>query len=125
MSEKKKDGTLGSFLRSVREAKGMSLREAEQATDGQVSNAYLSQLENDKIEQPSPHILHHLAKAYGIDYQLLMQKAGYIRQSTEEERSQGKRKGKVATFAIDDLTDEEEHAMWEFAAFLRSRRNKK
>ena len=45
---------LGSLLADLRQAKGLSLREVEEATGRAVSNAYLSQLENGKIQKPSP-----------------------------------------------------------------------
>jgi len=42
----------------------MSLRQVEEATEKEVSNAYLSQLETGKIVKPSPNILHALARVY-------------------------------------------------------------
>lgn len=51
------DQTLGKYLSSLRGMKKMTLREVEDATDKEVSNAYLSQLENDKITKPSPSIV--------------------------------------------------------------------
>ena len=41
---------LGGLLADLRTAKGLSLRQVEEATDKAVSNAYLSQLENGKIK---------------------------------------------------------------------------
>src|SRR2546425_8968864 len=52
---------LGALLADLRTAKGLSLRQVEEATDRAVSNAYLSQLENGKIQKPSPNVLHSLA----------------------------------------------------------------
>jgi hypothetical protein len=49
--------TLGQYLASIRTDRKMTLREVEEATNKQVSNAYLSQIENDKIQKPSPNIL--------------------------------------------------------------------
>ena len=56
----------------------MTLRQVEEATNKEVSNAYLSQIENDKIQKPSPNVLHALAEIYGISYEQLMEMAGYI-----------------------------------------------
>ena len=70
--------TLGGYLSDVRRMKSMTLREVEDATDKEVSNAYLSQIENDKIARPSPHVLHSLADVYSISYENLMERAGYI-----------------------------------------------
>jgi len=66
---------LGKQLREARDARGWSLREAEDAIG--ISNAYLSQLEGSKIKAPSPNVLHTLSKAYDLSYALLMEYAGY------------------------------------------------
>jgi len=112
-----KPAELGAVLADLRKAKGLSLREVEQATDSAVSNAYLSQLENGKIKKPSPHVLHSLAKVYAVPYEALMEKAGYLLPSEDES---GRRK-RLAAFAIDDLTAEEEEELLKYLAFLRSR----
>jgi transcriptional regulator with XRE-family HTH domain len=44
----------------------MTQRQVEEATEKQVSNAYLSQPETGKIQQPSPNILHALAELYAM-----------------------------------------------------------
>jgi transcriptional regulator with XRE-family HTH domain len=68
--------TLGQYLASIRVDRKMSLRDVEEATSKQVSNAYLSQIENDKIKKPSPNILHALAEFYAISFENLMDLAG-------------------------------------------------
>jgi transcriptional regulator with XRE-family HTH domain len=112
---------LGEFLADLRAAKGLTLREVEEATDKEVSNAYLSQLEHGKVNKPSPHILYSLSEVYGVPYERLMEKAGYISPATQE-REAGTKHGRAATFAIDNLTDEEEKALLEYLAFFRSRK---
>ena len=59
--------TLGQYLASIRTDRKLTLRQVEEATNKEVSNAYLSQIENDKIQQPSPNVLHALADIYVID----------------------------------------------------------
>ena len=113
--------TLGQYLAYIRTSKRMSLREVEEATGGDVSNAYLSQIEHDRISKPSPNILHSLAEVYAVSYETLMQKAGYIVTAPSSKTKQG-RHGRVPTFAKDDLTQEEEEALLEYLAFLRSRK---
>ena len=108
---------LGAVLADLRTAKGLSLREVEEATGKTVSNPYLSQLENGKIQKPSPHVLHSLAAAYSVPYEALMEKAGYLLPS---ENGGGRRK-RLAAFAIDDLTAEEEEELLKYLAFLRFR----
>jgi len=114
-----KPSELGVVLSDLRKAKGFSLREVEQATGNAVSNAYLSQLENGKIKKPSPNVLHRLAEVYAVPYETLMEKAGYLLPS--EGKNPGRRR-RLAAFAIDDLTAEEEEELLKYLAFLRTRR---
>ena len=109
---------LGSVLADLRKAKGLTLRQVEEATGRAVSNAYLSQLENGKIGKPSPNVLHSLAEVYVVPYEGLMEKAGYLLPS---QGGPAKRK-RLAIFAIDDLTAEEEEELLKYLAFLRSRK---
>jgi transcriptional regulator with XRE-family HTH domain len=108
---------LGALLCDLRTAKGLSLREVEDAADKAISNAYLSQLENGKIRKPSPNVLYSLAEVYAVPYDTLMEKAGYL---LPKENGSGQRK-RLAAFAIDDLTAEEEEELLKYLAFLRSR----
>lgn len=112
--------TLGQYLASIRTDRKMTLREVEEATNRQVSNAYLSQIENDKIRKPSPNILHSLAEIYTISFENLMDKAGYLMSSTRN--SDNRRHGRVATFAEYHLTEDEESELLEYLRFIRSRR---
>jgi transcriptional regulator with XRE-family HTH domain len=108
---------LGVVLSDLRKAKGLSLREVEEATGKAVSNAYLSQLENGRIQKPSPNVLHSLSEVYGVPYETLMEKAGYLLPA-EDRRGVRRR---LAAFAIDDLTAEEEEELLKYLAFLRTR----
>jgi len=108
---------LGAVLSDLRKAKGLSLREVEEASGKAVSNAYLSQLENGRIKKPSPNVLHSLSAVYAVPYEALMEKAGYLLRS---EDSSGPHR-RLAAFAIDDLTAEEEEELLKYLAFLRSR----
>ena len=69
---------IGPFLKKVRQEKQMTLRAVEEATDKEISNAYLSQLESGKIANPSPHVLYTLSLVFGVAYETLMERAGYI-----------------------------------------------
>jgi len=112
-----KPGELGPILSDLRKAKGLSLREVAEASDNAVSNAYLSQLENAKIKKPSPNVLHSLAGVYSVPYEALMERAGYLLPSEEGSA----RRKRLAAFAIDDLTAEEEEELLKYLAFLRWR----
>jgi transcriptional regulator with XRE-family HTH domain len=108
---------LGAVLSDLRRARRLSLREVEEAAGKAVSNAYLSQLENGRIGKPSPNVLFSLAEVYGVPYDALMEKAGYL---LPGEHGSGSRK-RLKAFAIDDLTAEEEEELLRYLAFLRSR----
>lgn len=121
--------TLGQHLASIRMGRKLTLRQVEEATNKEVSNAYLSQIENDKIKQPSPNILHALAELYAVDYTDLMERAGYLKPATGLRsadatglRSAGARHGRVATFSEYNLTDAEQAALLEYLKFIRGRK---
>ena len=112
--------TLGKYLASIRSDRNMTLREVEEATNKQVSNAYLSQIEHDKIKKPSPNILHSLAELYSISFDNLMDMAGYF--TVPVKRSNDERHGRIATFAEHNLTSEEEEELMQYLQFIRSRK---
>jgi transcriptional regulator with XRE-family HTH domain len=112
--------TLGEYLASIRTDRRMTLRQVEEATNKVVSNAYLSQIENDKVQQPSPNVLHALAEIYGIDFGELMERAGHI--TPPKSRGKNQRHGRVATFANHNLTPEEEAELVRYLKFIRSSR---
>ena len=110
--------SLGQHLASIRQDRKMTLRDVEVATGKEVSNAYLSQIENDKIKKPSPNILLALSKVYKISYEKLMEMSGYSVSSGQSRP--GRRK--VTPFSEHNLTAEEEEKLLEYLQFLRSRR---
>jgi transcriptional regulator with XRE-family HTH domain len=109
---------LGEELRRLRIEKGVTLREVEKETD--VSNAYVSQLENGKAEQPSPRVLHKLAGYYKVPYNRLMEAAGYI-QPPRNGQPSGPGSLQAALMAS-DLTENEENTVAQFIQFLRLQR---
>ncbi|MBX3535113.1 MAG: helix-turn-helix domain-containing protein [Xanthobacteraceae bacterium] len=113
---------LGTYLASIRSDRKLTLRQVEEATSKEVSNAYLSQIENGKIAQPSPNVLHALAEIYAIDFPQLMEMAGYI---TEKKKKEGEpeRHGRIATFAEHNLTPGEEEELMQYLKFMRNRNN--
>ena len=110
--------SLGTFLRTARDQKQLSLRDVERATD--ISNAYLSQIEGNKIKQPSPNILHKLCEIYEVSYNDALQLAGFPVPTDDPET--GQRIGLKPT--IGPITEEEEKALIEYLAFLRSRHSR-
>ena len=113
--------SLGQYLASIRKDRGMTLRQVEEASDKEVSNAYLSQIENNKIQQPSPNVLHALSEVYAIDYGYIMELAGHI--TPAKARGDDQRHGRIATFADHNLTGEEEVELINYLEYLRSRKH--
>ena len=112
--------TLGQYLASIRKDRGYTLREVEERTKKQVSNAYLSQIETAKIEKPSPNILNALADLYEISFEGLMELAGYMKAATS--RGDHERHGRAATFAEHNLSQDEEAELMRYLEFIRSRK---
>lgn len=103
--------TLGEELRRLRLLKGETLRDVQKETG--VSNAYLSQIETDKINEPSPRILQKLAAHYDASYEQLMETAGYLKPRASDSKSNSKgvatRTTELAAMA-ENMSDEQ----WKF-----------
>ena len=109
--------TLGQELQTARKLKKLSLREVEAATG--ISNPYLSQLENDKIRKPSPQFLGKLATLYGLDFQVMMEAAGYIASGS------GKTSPRTLsgeTLYSQSLSASEEVQLLDYLSFIRLRK---
>ncbi|MFD2265409.1 helix-turn-helix domain-containing protein [Lacibacterium aquatile] len=111
---------LGQVIRKARMDLQLSQRQVEEKTGKEVSNAYLSQLESGKISKPSPQILYALAGALEVSYEGLMERAGYVAPSSQ--RADENKHGRAATFAVENLTAEEENALLDYLAYLRSKK---
>lgn len=104
--------TIGSVLKEARESRRLSLREIEIKSG--ISNAYLSQLENDKIKKPSANTLYKLAGLFNIDFDDLMVIAGIVEQKVEVT-------GQVDDFSFlqKNATPEEKEKLIEYFKWLR------
>ena len=120
ITESPAQSNLGPFIKKARQDVQMSLRDVEEITGKEVSNAYLSQLESGKITKPSPHILYALSTALGVAYESLMERAGYIVPVVT--RADGEKHGRAATFSIDNLSAEEEGELLDYLTYIRSKR---
>ena len=67
---------LGSYLRRLRQEKGMTL--VRLAKMSGISIGYISELERSEQTNPHPNILKKLASVYGVPLQELMEAAGYL-----------------------------------------------
>ncbi len=111
--------TLGKFLQAAREVKQLSLRAVEKLTG--VSNAYLSQVESSKIKQPSPTILHKLSELYEVSYSDVLALAGHPVPGDHDHDDNSPR----TLDRLGAVTPDEEQALVEYLAFLRSRKGRK
>ena len=105
---------LGPTLKAVRDMLGKSLKAV--ADPAEISAAYLLKLERGEVATPSPHVLHRLAEALGVEYLELMRLAGYV-----GIESDGPRTNALAqALSSQDLTQEEARAVSAFLEHLRS-----
>lgn len=109
--------SLGETLKECRRLTCLTLRQVEDASG--VSNAYLSQLENDKIKKPSANVLYKLACIYKTDMGIFLAAAGIIRVHTPGS-------GILSAIAAKagQLTPEEETKLLDYLHFLRFQQNK-
>jgi transcriptional regulator with XRE-family HTH domain len=106
--------SLGKTLKDARELIPLTLRQVEEAAG--ISNAYLSQLENEKIKKPSANVLYKLANLYNIEMNSLLAAAGIIQASTDA-------KSKLlnsAALSAEKLSQEEEEQLLKYLKFLRN-----
>ncbi len=55
------------------------MSQAQLSSQGGLSQGYLSQLENDEVQNPSAAVIFRLAQALNVDPRVLMDAAGYDR----------------------------------------------
>lgn len=125
--------TVWEYLRSVREAKGYTIRvvinlinqaisKKELEDQAAISRGYLSNLESGKYIHPSPFKLKGLAVAYNIPYELLLNKAGYWDKTSKKVKED-------ATFTlmlkeVQDMTVRERQTVLDYIEYVKSRRSK-
>ena len=111
--------SLGATLKEARELVPFTLRQVEEATG--ISNAYLSQLENDKIKKPSANILYKLASVYKIELNMLLSASGIIEKSTNPENADkpdNKWLNRLA-FYSEDFTEQQQNEILEFIKYMK------
>lgn len=114
---------LGAFLRSVRQARRLTLRAVETATDRTVTNGYLSQIESGAIRQPSPNVLYRLADVYGLEYRDLLRRAGHQVPKVQREPQEEPALNGIPLRSL-DLTPTEQAELMKYLTFLRSQQER-
>lgn len=64
------------------------MSQAQLSAQGALSQGYLSQLENDEVQNPSAAVIFRLAQALHIDPRVLMQAAGYSHMANGDEEEE-------------------------------------
>jgi transcriptional regulator with XRE-family HTH domain len=105
----------GEFLKKRREELNLTLRDVQDKTG--ISNAYLSQIENGKVVQPTPSTLEKLAKCYDVPYHRLMDLAGHPIAEGSVKVIQFK-----TAQGVEELSEQEERELLDYLRFIRTRR---
>lgn len=106
---------LGRVLKKRREQLDLSLRDVEEKIS--VSNAYLSQIENEKITQPAPKILLKLSDFYELSYSKLMNLAGH-----PLETKLNKKIFFRTSNGLKEISRDEEQELLHYLKFMRNRK---
>jgi transcriptional regulator with XRE-family HTH domain len=113
---------LGAKMRELRRAKGWTLRDAERHT--KISNGYLYLLETGKVKQPRPNILHKLANAFEVDYQSVMEWAGYLVETSKRQKSYGVALSSTLNDTLSELKEDELSKVADYISFIKSQRSR-
>lgn len=104
---------LGRILRRRREALGLTIREVQRRCG--ISNSYLSQVENGKIEHPGPLYLAKIAEIYQIPVGDIYYHIGYVPPAPPMPAAN------CHYQLFHDLSASEETALVQYLTFLRWR----
>lgn len=116
--------SLGKRLRSARELLGLSLRDVERNTSQELRSGYLSQLERDLIQTPTPATLSKLADLYGLDYADLLELAGHRLPEQTAPRRRPSLIAGIPVKALDSLDDEARDELRNFVEYLVHRQKR-
>ncbi|MEE1899563.1 helix-turn-helix domain-containing protein [Flavobacterium rakeshii] len=112
--------TLGLTLKEARKNLSFTLRQVEE-TSG-ISNAYLSQLENDKIKNPSINILSKLSSIYRLPLKELLIKANLIEKDKNKDEEKNFDFAQRVAFKSEDLSDDEKTQVLRYLEFIKTYR---
>jgi transcriptional regulator with XRE-family HTH domain len=111
--------SIGKVLKAARLKADMKLRQVEDHIG--ISNAYLSQLENDKIKKPSADVLYKLSNLYKIDINSLLSASGAIQNlSNDNNRNYSDWINKMEFYA-NGLNEEDRNEILSFVKFKASK----
>lgn len=103
---------LGQHLAKLRKRARLSLRDVAKSSGGEISDSYLSQIENGWIRFPRPNILRRLARLYRASYHQMIFIAYPGSSQTDEAGEE--------LYDINGLTSEEFSACQRYLLHFRS-----
>lgn len=118
--QKKNMSSLGATLKDARKNVGLTLRQVEEMTD--ISNAYLSQLENEKIKNPSVNILSKLSSLYKVSLKTLLSNAKMIDKNEAQQEEINLSFAQKIAFRAEDLSEDERNDVLKYLEFIKSRK---
>ncbi|WP_081909293.1 helix-turn-helix domain-containing protein [Flavobacterium sp. ASV13] len=118
--QKKTMSSLGATLKDARKNVGLTLRQVEEMTD--ISNAYLSQLENEKIKNPSVNILSKLSSLYKVSLKTLLSNAKMIDKNEAQQEEINLSFAQKIAFRAEDLSEDERNDVLKYLEFIKSRK---
>ena len=113
--------SLGTTLKDARKNIGLTLRQVEDMIG--ISNAYLSQLENDKIKNPSVNILSKLSSLYKVSLKTILSNANMINKKEVKEEEENLNFAQKIAFRAEHLTEQERNDVLRYLEFIKSRNN--
>jgi len=112
--------SIGTTLKEARKNIGLTLRKVEDMSG--ISNAYLSQLENDKIKNPSVNILSKLSSIYHVPLKQLLIKANVIERENDKKYTANLNFAQRVAFKAEDLSEDERKEVLRYLEYIKTHR---
>lgn len=112
--------SIGTTLKEARKNLSFTLRQVEEMTG--ISNAYLSQLENDKIKSPSVNILSKLSSIYRVSLKQLLISANVIEKEKDDKEEENLNFAQRVAFRAEGLTDDERKEVLRYLEYIKTHR---
>ncbi len=113
--------TFGGSMKIARELRGLTLRQVEEVTG--ISNAYICQIEANKIRKPSLYFLRKLASLYGLRMDVVLEVAYPLHESDNLKLVHVPNPlPRSRFFDRVDITPEEETELVQYLLFIRQRK---
>jgi len=112
--------SIGATLKEARKNLNFTLRHVEEVTG--ISNAYLSQLENDKIKSPSVNILSKLSSIYRVSLKQLLLNANIIEKEKNKTEEDNLKFAQRVAFRAEDLSEDERKEVLRYLDYIKTHR---